>query len=115
MGFSPDIELRIEYEDLGYEQQGLPSGPVYGTLFGEAIRKAKYNVVEACLKNGKDVNKEVVWTKIEYFGFGEYEEEVVEKGTPWDVLSKHKWINDECRSRFKELFLRYGARIPSEA
>lgn len=114
MGFSPDIQLCIRYEDLGYEQQGLPSDPVYCTFFGEAIRKAKYNVVEACLENGKDVNKEVVWTKIECFRFDVFEEKVI-KGTPWDILSKHKWINDECRSRFKELFLRYGARIPSEA
>jgi hypothetical protein len=113
MGLSPDIGVSLEYDDHGCEVS--QSEIKYCTLFGAAIETAKYNVVEACLQNGIDVNKEVRWRRIEYFGFGEYEEVIDKKGTPWDILSKHKGVNDELRCRFKGLFLRYGARIPSEA
>ena len=113
MGLSPDIGVSLEYDDHGYEVSQFEKK--YCTLFGAAIENAKYNVVEACLQKGIDVNKEVIWTRMVHFGFGECEYVIDKKGTPWDILSKHKGVNDELRSRFKELFLRYGAQISSEA
>jgi hypothetical protein len=113
MGLSPEIEVSLNYDDQRFEVS--PFERKYCTLFGAAIENAKYNVVEACLQKGIDVNKEVIWARMVHFGFGECEYVIDKKGTPWDILSKHKGVNDELRSRFKELFLRYGAQISSEA
>lgn len=112
MGLSPDIEVSIKYDDYGSllppnEQKDV-------SLFGAAVEMAKYDIVEACLKNGVDVNKEVVCTQWTSYGPYEIEGVIVAKNMPWDILLKHKGIKEETRARFRELFVRYGARIPTE-
>lgn len=104
MGLSPDMEVSTVEDSIN---------PIYGTLFGEAVINAHYKVAENCLKNGADVNKELVWTKLE--SFGPYIEKIiVKKGTPWSIITKVMGLKEETRSRFKELFIKYGARIPIE-
>ena len=104
MGLSPDMKVSTV---------GNSISPIYGTLFGEAVRNAHYQVAENCLKNGADVNKELVWTELE--SFGPYVDKIiVKKGTPWSIITKHMGIKEETLSRFKELFVKYGARIPIE-
>ena len=104
MGLSPDMTVSTVGDSIS---------PIYGTLFGEAVINAHYQVAENCLKNGADVNKELVWTKLE--SFGPYVDEIiVRKNMPWDVVPTIQGISEETCARFKELFVRYGARIPIE-
>lgn len=112
MGLSPDIEVSIKYDDYGSLLP--PNEQKEVSLFGAAVEMAKYDIVEACLKNGVDVNKEIMWVSRDSFGPYGVEGKIVEKNMPWDILLKHKGINEEARARFKELFVRYGVRIPTE-
>lgn len=80
------------------------------SLFAAAVDSLEYDIVEACLKKGIDVNKELVASDEHYMPFiGDFITNYVKfKGTPWQIISKRE-IPLERRNRFRELFRKYGA------
>lgn len=110
MGLPFDAKLEVRLDDDGFPTQF----PSYCTLFVAAVDNARYDVVDACLKKGADANKELVWVNEELFGDSVRGTYVKKRGTPWAILSQHKGIKEDVRIRFKELLLKYGARISEE-
>ena len=82
----------------------------YCSLYAHAVSCAEYEVVEACLKNGADANEVLYWTR-EIPAPGGLDEEVLRKGTPWEILSRRSDMKEGNRLKFRELLIRYGAKI----
>lgn len=80
------------------------------SLYAVAVGYAEYEVLEAFLKNGADANEMLCWTRYIPGAEDDYEE-VVKQGTPWSILSGREGMKDEKLQKFRELLIRYGARI----
>ena len=108
-GLSP--ETRVEFRSV------MPGGvkTLRCTLYAVAVDYANYEVLEACLRNGADANKELLWTHFEYYGREDWREEITDQqGTPWVILSRRGDMKGEKRQKFRALLQRYGAKIDEE-
>ena len=106
-GFSP--ETFVEARNVG------PFKQVCCTLYAVAVDYACYEVLEACLRNGADANKKLLWTHFETDGLlGETHEIIHRQGTPWAILSRRGDMKGEERQKFRALLQRYGAKIDEE-
>ena len=103
VGLAPEITVKVKDRRPGYPYMEC-------SLFAIAIAEAKYDIVEACLKQGVDVNKELIFlndsTIVPFTG--EVIEDV-ESVLPWDKVKRFP----SC-DKFRNLFLKYGANIPEE-
>ena len=86
----------------------------YCSLFACAVQCANYDVLEACLKNGADVNEVLSWNIKQPRPWGE-EDVSVKEGTPWAILSSGMDIKEDKRQKFRALLQQYGAKIDGEA
>ena len=111
LGFPP--ETSVEVPPTREEEASCPLWN-NTSLYAVAVNYAIYEILEACLRNGVDANKTLIWTRIDIDHYGEEHEYVVKAGTPWEVLSKRFDMIGEKRQKFRELLLRYGADIPEE-
>ena len=111
LGFPP--ETSVEVPPTREEEASCPLWK-NTSLYAVAVDYAIYEILEACLRNGVDANKTLIWTRIDIDHYGEEHEYVVKAGTPWEVLSKRFDMIGEKRQKFRELLLRYGADIPEE-
>ena len=106
-GFSPKTRVKIRDP----REPEAPQLDVECSLYAVAIRHADYDVIEACLKSGADANEELLWTRFWHGPDGELIDEVILQGTPWSILSSRSNMNGETLQRFRELLIRYGAKI----
>ena len=85
----------------------------YCSLFACAVQYANYDVLEACLKNGADVNEVLSWNMKQPCPWGE-EDVSVKEGTPWAILSSGMDMKEDKRQKFRALLQQYGAKIDGE-
>ena len=109
-GFSYKTQVRIP------SLNGNPDNPgddEHCSLYARAVSCAEYEVVEACLKNGADANEVLYWTH-EIPDRFDVIEEVIREGTPWAILSNRSDMKEEKGQKFRELLIRYGAKIDGD-
>ena len=111
VGFPPEAPIVVR----PFEYSAMYTSE-YTSLYAVAVSYANFEVLEACLRNGADPNKKLLWTHIEPDSRSEegYAEVIDKAGTPWAILSARSDMKGEKRQKFRELLLRYGACITEE-
>lgn len=106
VGLSPDTLVQL----INPFERNECIFPRECSLFAAAVEDAAYEIVEACLKQGVNVNKELIYINdITTVPFTGEVIEDVESVLPWDKVKRFP----SC-DKFRDLFLKYGAKNPEE-